>query len=172
MLKHSLILRFIIDPPPQSWKQPGGLRPVVSTLCVRAKKIIIWVWNITIWARVPPASKTGVTVWLGRYSAQFDKEIYCKHKLLQMITVEDMIYASFIEAISIISLGMTHKQGKTQAYIHIFQFPHTCSYACRPTCILTQRAHKAGAVTISHSENFSFLDHISLHTSHWEESPK
>lgn len=33
-----------------------------------------------------------------------DKKIYSEHKLQQMITVEDVIYASFIEALSIISL--------------------------------------------------------------------
>lgn len=33
-----------------------------------------------------------------------DKKIYRKHKRQQMITVEDVIYASFIEALSIISL--------------------------------------------------------------------
>lgn len=40
-----------------------------------------------------------------------EKKIYCKHKLLKMITVQQMIYAFVIEAISIISLGMTDYQG-------------------------------------------------------------
>lgn len=40
-----------------------------------------------------------------------EKKIYCKHKLLKMITVQEMIYASIIEVISIISLGMTDYPG-------------------------------------------------------------